>query len=219
MISVGNDVVALNSVNLATTVQPNFYNKILSALELSLYRTFFSDLTFSTYVWLLWSIKESVYKCAKRLEPQLIFSPARTIVQSLIPPVSSYIINLEGDKLEQLDFDERLFYKGQIHIGNKVYCSRSFINNDIIHTVVNNQSDFSQTSWGVKKVAESWTELQSTSVREFALARLGQVLNNQNLSIVKSDVGYPLLLQTQYADLPLTFSHHDVWVAYAFISQ
>ena len=36
MISAGNDIVALNAINITRTKQPRFYSKILSAAEIEL---------------------------------------------------------------------------------------------------------------------------------------------------------------------------------------
>ena len=63
MISAGNDIAALAKVNKERIPQPRFYSKILSDSERALYhQPQLTILPFENYVWLLWSVKESVYK-------------------------------------------------------------------------------------------------------------------------------------------------------------
>ena len=90
MKSTGNDIVALGSVDKHRTGQYRFYSKILSASEQTLYQQMqFANLPFEHYLWLLWSVKESTFKFLKRTKPELIFSPAKIIIQYLeIPPFS-----------------------------------------------------------------------------------------------------------------------------------
>ena len=54
MISAGNDIVALASINIQRTNEYRFYSKILTAYEQELYNGHqFAGLPFEHYVWLL----------------------------------------------------------------------------------------------------------------------------------------------------------------------
>ena len=72
MISTGNDIVALKAINVARTKQQNFYSKIITVSEKALYDEHFSGrLLFEHFVWLAWSVKESVFKYLQRINPDL----------------------------------------------------------------------------------------------------------------------------------------------------
>ncbi len=79
MKSAGNDIVALNAVDHQRTVSANFYSKFIIPAEQDLYKQSpaMETVSFCSFVWLLWSVKESAYKFVKRLQPELIFSPSR----------------------------------------------------------------------------------------------------------------------------------------------
>ncbi len=53
MLSTGNDIVALNAINVTRTKQPQFYSKILTPSEAELYnQPDFAALPFEIFVWL-----------------------------------------------------------------------------------------------------------------------------------------------------------------------
>ncbi len=84
MKSAGNDIVALRCIDIQRTGQFRFYSKILSTSEQTLYhQPLLADMPFENYVWLLWSVKESVYKFLKRSIPDLIFSPTKICIQEI----------------------------------------------------------------------------------------------------------------------------------------
>src|SRR5437879_4917257 len=107
MMSTGNDIVALKAINIARTKQYNFYKKVISVSEKDLYDRQFSDkIPFENFIWLLWSVKESVYKYLQRITPQLVFSPARIIISQIHLPSGNTTTTLEGR-----DFDDRTVFK------------------------------------------------------------------------------------------------------------
>ncbi|MGZ3833295.1 MAG: 4'-phosphopantetheinyl transferase family protein, partial [Mucilaginibacter sp.] len=107
MISTGNDIVALKTINIARTKQQNFYRKIISASEKDLYDRQISDkLPFDVFVWLLWSVKESGYKYLQRITPELVFSPTKIIITQLALPADNFVEQFEGR-----GFDEDSVYK------------------------------------------------------------------------------------------------------------
>jgi len=72
MLSAGNDIVDLSLIDINKTRDFRFYSKILCHSEQDLYITLDKKINFEQYVWLLWSIKESVYKYFKSF-PQALF--------------------------------------------------------------------------------------------------------------------------------------------------
>src|SRR5476651_714407 len=83
MSSIGNDIIALKTIDVPRTQNPRFYSKILSPAEQLLYQSCCPTLHFHHFVWLLWSIKESAYKCLQRLQPELVFSPVKIEISHL----------------------------------------------------------------------------------------------------------------------------------------
>ena len=91
MSSTGNDIVALNESVVAKAAQPRFYSKIMAADEMNFFNEQAADkLSLGEYVWLLWSVKESVYKFLKRTQPGFLFSPQKIIVHQLQRSVGTY---------------------------------------------------------------------------------------------------------------------------------
>ena len=81
MTSTGNDIVALAATDPDRTSRYRFYSRILTRSELD--HVAGTALPFSTFVWLLWSIKESVYKYVSRSNPRLGFAPLKIPVGQL----------------------------------------------------------------------------------------------------------------------------------------
>ena len=81
MISAGNDIVALNVIDIQRTQSPAFYAKFITPTEFELYNP--NEITLINFVWLLWSAKESAYKYLKRINSELIFAPIKIKVVSL----------------------------------------------------------------------------------------------------------------------------------------
>lgn len=77
MFSIGYDVVDLSLTD--PTRAERLAAKFMNAAELDVP----GFLSFHHYCWLCWSIKEAVYKHACRMQPGLVFSPARIVVTGL----------------------------------------------------------------------------------------------------------------------------------------
>lgn len=213
MTSTGNDIVALKAINVARTIHPNFYSKIISPAEKDIYDHQFSGtLPLEHFVWLLWSVKESAYKYAQRLMPDLVFSPTRTVVTQLSPPASGPITQLQGT-----GFNHDEVYQGRVTINGQTCYSRSFITNEFIFSVVNHQYNFDDTYWGIQHIESSESDLQSKAVRELSTERLNQLFPGGKWQIEKNPRGYPVLLKDGFEmDMPVSFAHHDQYVGYSF---
>jgi phosphopantetheinyl transferase (holo-ACP synthase) len=208
--STGNDIVALAVTDKDRTSRYRFYSRILSPVELSLYDqltgggvSFPFDplngtrLSFPSFVWLLWSIKESVYKYVSRSNPQLVFSPLKI-------PVS---------RLGRRDD----FYEGMIRYGQVILHSRSFLTSETIMTVVSDDPEFSHTRWGIHSIDAADYASQSSRVRALALNSISEILPGAAIRIVKTPDGPPVLRADDLLpDIPLSLAHHGHYVAYSY---
>ncbi|WP_426670213.1 4'-phosphopantetheinyl transferase family protein [Mucilaginibacter sp. McL0603] len=212
MISTGNDIIALKTINIARTKQKNFYRKIISASEKDLYDRQLSDLLpFDVFVWLLWSVKESVYKYLQRITPELIFSPTRITIDQLVLPVNNFVGQLEGR-----GFDEDSAYKGIVSFGEHTLHSRSVINEEFIFSVVNGTDNFGHIRWGIQLINSSDPDAQSKSVREFLIKKLSALFPSSDLMVDKSRQGYPIILKDGVEiPLPVSLAHHGHYVGYS----
>jgi phosphopantetheinyl transferase (holo-ACP synthase) len=212
MISTGNDIIALKAINIARTKQQNFYRKIISASEKDLYEHQLSDkLPIDVFVWLLWSVKESVYKYLQRITPELVFSPTRVIITKLSLPVSNFVERFEGR-----GFDENSVYKSVVSFGDHILYSRSIISEEFIFSVVNCTDDFGHIRWGIQLIDSSEPDVQSKAVREFLLEKLNLLFPGSDLLVDKSPDGYPIILNDGVEiALPVSLAHHSHYVGYS----
>lgn len=195
MSSTGNDIVAFAATDRVRTCQPRFYGRILSADELELQDT--ARLDFSAFVWLLWSIKESVYKFKSRSDHELVFAPLKIAVSRLVCGNGSR--------------------EGKISYLGSTLFSRSFVNEDTIMTVVSEEDDFAHTRWGMNFVDGVDYARQSARVRTFALQSLSAEFPGADLRIVRTPDGPPELMDGERRlDVPVSLAHHDRWVAWSF---
>jgi hypothetical protein len=196
--STGNDIVALAATDKDRTCHYRFYSRILSRNELPLYdRLACGGLSFHSFVWLLWSIKESVYKYVSRSDRGLAFAPLKI-------PVSR--LSLRDD-----------FCEGTIRYERCLLYSRSFLQADTILTVVSEEKDFALTRWGLHTIGDSDYASQSGSVRAFALESLSNTFPGAALRIVKTVDGPPEVWDGEKVlDIPLSLAHHDRYVAWSY---
>ncbi|MEO6838237.1 MAG: 4'-phosphopantetheinyl transferase superfamily protein [Ginsengibacter sp.] len=219
MTSIGNDIISLNAINPQRTKQVRFYSKIVSPSELKLYSTEeFSGMSFGNFVWLAWSIKESVYKFQKRNFPDLKFSPAKIEIDKIDFPKKNLV-----PKFKNFEFKQDFFYKDEFHIGtarfeNNIFYFKSIINEKVISTVVSNDEKFENTWWGFKSIDDNNYESQSKEVRTFLLNELKKIFPKNSFNIRKHEIGYPVLVREgKDTDIPVSFTHHDHFVGYSFL--
>lgn len=196
--STGNDIVALALTDKDRTSRYRFYSRILSRSELPLYDPLAcGGLSFHSFVWLLWSIKESVYKYVSRSNSRLIFSPLKIPVSRL-----SYRDN---------------FYEGMIYYEQVVLYSRSFVTSETIMTVVSDEREFSHTRWGIHSIDDAGYASQSSGVRALALNSISKIFPGAAIRVVKAPDGPPVLRADDLLpDIPLSLAHHDHYVAYSY---
>jgi hypothetical protein len=194
--STGNDIVALDATDKDRTSKFRFYSRILSPDELSLCDRL-PGVSFPYFVWILWSIKESVYKYVSRSNPRMVFAPLK------IPVV-------------RLGFRDG-YCEGMVRYDQAILYSRSFLRGGTILTVVSEEKDFRSTRWGLHRIGDSDYASQSARVRTFALQSLSTVFPGAALRIVKTPDGLPTLWDGERSlDIPLSLAHHDRWVAWSY---
>ncbi|MFI5140492.1 MAG: 4'-phosphopantetheinyl transferase superfamily protein [Sphingobacteriales bacterium] len=221
MTSAGNDIVCLNTIDVARTKQYRFYSKILSGTEIELYNeTAFAAIPFENFVWLLWSIKESAYKYLQRNNPGLVFTPVKFIIRQLRAPGEFALTKCENTETESTGFDDSMVLKGIVTFGDVSLYSMSLMHNDLVHSVVNDNEDFKNICWGIKSIDSNEPDYQSTAVRSFLLNRLNRYFRMEGLAIVKNQHGVPIVIkENEVQPIPVSLSHHGRFVAYSFISR
>jgi phosphopantetheinyl transferase (holo-ACP synthase) len=216
----GNDIIALHTINIPRSNQSRFYGKILSDSEQELYRQFTpSTIPFENFLWLCWSVKESVYKYVKRYQPTFVFSPVKIMVQHIELPVDLEPIGFEASEWEGLAATEKS-YTGIVVFDGAVFYFKSKIHHELIATVVSQDENFEQIHWGIKKISQTGSADQSSAVRSFLLTRLNNLLPGKDICFDKSPHGFPLIYnKRKLLPLPVSFAHHGNFVAYSFLLQ
>lgn len=215
MRSIGNDIVALKAINKQRSTDARFYSKFITRSEQALYQQLpVNSMPFENYVWLLWSVKESAYKYLKRTDPDLVFAPSKITVKQLDIPAEPLAFEPWGSCWEG-NASGGGFYTGQLVNNADTLYFRSVINTELITSIVTNDPSFENVYFGIQLIRNNDHENQSRSVRELLLTRLKSVLPYADLTIGKSDSGYPLVLYDgKDLNIPVSLAHHEQVVAY-----
>lgn len=216
IISAGNDIVDLQAIDTERTREPRFYSKFITGPETQLPSLpQLAAMPTEYFAWLLWSVKESVYKFEQRHNPGLVFSPSKIVVEHITPALSMACATT--GPIEGQGFDEQPCYNSIIAFNQNKFYSRSIITSGFIVTVVNNSDNFENMYWGVKPIEDSSPAYQSIQVREFILKKLGTFFEFNQLNIVKMPSGCPILHDgLTETSIPVSLAHHGHYVAYAF---
>jgi hypothetical protein len=218
MISAGNDIVSLTATNVTRTKSPEFYSKIISRAEKALFNTLNHEaLPFDRFVWLLWSVKESAFKYLHRLDPELVFTPVKFEVQSIVIPPGYSCTESDADEITGIGFTGLPAFNATIAFAGKKLFSRTVVYKEYVSSVVNHTEDFDGIYWGIKRIGDTSYKYQSAAVREFALGSLHAKLGFDNLAIKKSKDDVPFLLSyDKQLETPISLSHHGQWIAFSF---
>lgn len=221
MISTGNDIIALKAIDRNRTREKKFWSKILSLSESNLYlHERFATLPYENFVWLLWSVKESVYKCMQRNNPKLLFSPRKIIIESINFPERDTITIFGKGEHEQTSFHEGECYHCTANVEEEIFYSRSKFYDELVYSVASNNEIFENILWGIKFIDQIDYENQSAEVRSFVLKKLNSFFPEDNLEIRKNAAGCPILMNgIKELNIPLSFSHHEQFIAYSFIGS
>jgi phosphopantetheinyl transferase (holo-ACP synthase) len=214
--SAGNDIVALNAVNIQRTKDKRYYSKFITDAEQALYQQAPVDIAFERFVWLLWSVKEATYKYYKRHDAGLIFSPIKFVVKQVTIPSDLHLTSFTGIYWDN-EHNVENFIAGMVMYGSEQLYFRSKIYPELIATAVNQDEQFENVYWGFQLTEHTDHEHQSQEARSFSLIKLQSVLEIPDLDIAKSEIGYPVVLDGGTPlDVALSFAHHDRFVGYSF---
>ena len=217
MKSAGNDIVALNAIDIQRTRDARFYSKFITDSELAIYQQLSTSLPFEVFVWMLWSVKESAYKYLQRHDAGLQFSPIKFIVEQLNIPADFNLTSFTGIYWDSEETPAK-YITGSVSLGNTRLYFRSYLTLDLITSVVDTNEQFDNVYWGIQLIESSDHQHQSHEVREFALIKIKSLLAIDDLRIVKSEIGYPVVMEGGTPlEVDLSFAHHDRWVGYSFV--
>ena len=218
--STGNDLVSLEATRPERTTLPRFYSRILTPAETEGYhrhRLTASGLPFDHYIWLCWSVKESVYKYKKRLFPELVFAPLHIAIRHLDPPdgpLGYYQGTVVGPASAPSGTVVGLA-PGE-EPGETLH-SRTRIQDGVIMTIVSEDPEFSDTHWGYSTIGSATYAEQSAAVRTLLLGELRTVLSRDDLRLQKDPAGCPIVLaEDQPLAIPVSLAHHDRYVGYSY---
>lgn len=215
MDAIGNDIIALTTIDVTRTRTPRFYKKILADTEQQLYRDSFGRIPLEHFVWLLWSVKEAAYKCLQRQSPGLTFSPVNTVITRLDAPVKT------SPAIQQYitgtGFNDDHCYRATISFQHTTLYSRSVIYGDeVLHTIASFNPLFDYIHWGIKRISDVDPDIQSSEVRRFLLEAPLLRANDRNYRVEKNAFGQPFIsVNGEDTKCKVSLSHHGEWVAYA----
>ena len=215
MKSAGNDIVALQAIDIQRTISPQFYSKFITAHEQSIYQqSQFAAVPFYSFIWLLWCVKESAYKYLKRSNPDLVFSPSKIVIQNINVPVT---MPDDVSGVWESDKANEDFYTGGVLFETTQLYFRLKITANFIASVVNDSPNFDHVVWGIRHIENADNENQSEQVRAFTLAKVEAIINLENIQIKKTPSGYPYFAQgNNELDMPLSLAHHGHFIAFSF---
>ena len=214
--SIGNDIVTLANTNPARTQEKRFYSKFLTEAEVELYFNNTYSFSLEEFIWLCWSIKESVFKFQQRLQPELVFAAGRISIQKISTPSKPQHFAVD-DVFENDRLPIENAYTSVALINSVPFYSHSFITNEFIYTITADEVCCSNISWGIKRIEETSYDIQSQSVRIFASQKIANVLNTDQADILKTETGYPFI--KQHPQLPVSLTHHHHFIGYAFLTE
>jgi hypothetical protein len=234
MDSAGNDVVAFRLTDPERSAQPRFYNQILSPSEIGLFHSgalpslwpsgnlgsqaqsapddpSAPALSFPIFLWLCWSIKESVYKFRKRLHPELVFSPTSIHVKEIFSaPFGSDTCFPSTSEAGTHNFQPLLCGRA-----DDIYF-QSTITPDGIISVVHDREDFKGVQVGFAHTSGEVD--QSEAVRAMLTRNLSTLDPEAQWTFGKHPDGYPLLYRNGLLQpIPLSFAHHGNLLGFSYL--
>ncbi|MES2371191.1 MAG: 4'-phosphopantetheinyl transferase superfamily protein [Bacteroidota bacterium] len=218
MPSTGNDIVSLALIDKERSNDSRFYLKFITPSEEALGRQVeLAHLSFERYVWLCWSVKESVFKYLQRERPQMVFSPVKIVITNIIAPaIASETQRVDEDWEGDASGEEN--YRGSLTAEENTYYFRSKISASTIATIVSDDEKCKDVIWGISHIGQSNADLQSEQVRSFVLKRLQTFFPGKALHIEKVPAGYPVVMEGKKAfSLPVSFAHHGTTVSYSLL--
>lgn len=207
MNSAGNDIVALELVNIQRSADRRFYAKIVTDREISLYQQpGISDTGFAVFVWICWAVKEAAYKFLKRCDHTLSFAPVRFGVENI-----RKVHYAEGFYFhEGYPATKKNYYTGMIAAHGKrlPFC---VVTDEQMIAAACGETFFT----AIHEIGSGCSEDQSLFVREVCLEKMRELYPESDLRIEKHDAGYPMIVCGNEELLPVSFAHHGRYVGYS----
>ena len=215
MISIGNDIVDLQTINIERTRQAQFYNKILHQSEIILYNKL-EIIPFENFVWLMWSIKEAVYKFLKRNNPTLVFSPKKIVARAIHMPANFRLQPLAQPVTESGIATVSQAVRSVVAFNGIEVLGTSLVFKQLVHSIVYT-SEKSNVYHGIKQTKAGEEDQQSALVRRFAIKKVEDLLHIRGVKVINDPAGCPLLSddKNEAVNALVSLSHHGSYIAYA----
>ncbi len=187
----GNDIVDLSDPESSRTANHSrFDRRVFAPAEGRALPTIHSD---RQKRWILWSAKEAAYKAARRESAEVVFSPARFVV----------------------DLDRSLW--GSVRYGSRCWPVRVRIDGDCVHAVVSEKASFAGILSAACRLSSTELHDPSEAVRRFALSSIASKLGlaKSDLRIEKIDRIPQLIVAGEAAHVALSLSHHGCYAGFA----
>lgn len=191
---IGNDIVDLKCAQIESNWQrPGFFEKIFTSKEVNFIQDSSNP---ESIVWLLWSIKESVYKIVSKMEGRRFFAPKKIACEALSLEFLQKSTSIASYKMHS-------------------FIISSTLTDDFIHSIARVEpihNDVYSNLFYAEK------QKQSIELRRQSIAAYSSIIKIEpmELSIKKDKTGAPYFL---YRNMPqaadLSFSHHGNYAAYA----
>lgn len=222
---VGNDIVDLKFAKTESNwKRPRFLEKIFTKKERA-YILRSEDPTFA--VWLLWSMKESVYKIVSRKENRRFFSPKKFMCDY---KGAQRHKDTKGNGLILGDFVSLCLKKGTVTYQDQTFQTQTQLTPDYIHTTAhypishlslfsrftdNNSSYFSHNVFHLPQTNhQSQSQCTRTQLLTFYAQKTSFPV--ENLSIQKNSAGIPYIyFQNQPQPVVISLSHHGNYGGFA----
>lgn len=196
---IGNDIVDLSISTIGEKERRSrFLEKILTRLEMDILGSLGGE---DRYVWLIWSIKESVYKIVSRGLQKSIYAPKS---------IQCIDINCSGKGV----------YYADIHYGGDTFISKSIVNKEYIHTVASaSHSVINQSDVQIFAIPKDADESGYTIRKVIESVRLPKSHNYGSLSVIKDKNRVPRIYDEETEIGYLSITHHGSYGAYVFIAS
>ncbi len=191
---IGNDIVDLKLAQTQSNWRrKGFLAKICTKQEQDLIEKSKNPLEL---VWLLWSMKESAYKCYIQKNPRRFYAPRKISCDQISDARGSVVINKER------------------------YFTKSIITDDVIVTTAGQTPDFIVEENHFSLDGTISFKKQSQVVRAQLKNVISRVLNipRDSLRIIKDSSGVPRIYENQnQLEVSFSMSHHGKYGAYSIL--
>ena len=198
---IGNDIVDLQCAGKESNWQrPGFLQKVFNPSEVALlYHADSPDLI----TWLMWSMKESVYKIISRQEHRRFFTPKKIICQICTSELKKPLNRLSAI----------VSYKSQY------FSTTSLLTDKFIHTIARKGLSEPSIQSDCSYIVENNYQSQHHSLRQNLIEHYAAYtrFDPKYLSIRKDAIGIPhLFFKNQKQNTVLSLSHHGNHVGFAY---